>query len=82
MERLGVRFMTDNNFGNYFEALVRKVEIIETNVNWMKDEMEKDQKHIDQIYRNKEEIQQVKTVGTVLFTITAFVGSFFGFRIK
>ena len=74
--------MSEENFGSYFQALVRKVERIETNVSWMKDEMEKDQKHIDQIYKNKEEIQKVKTVSTVLFTMFAFVSSFFGFRIK
>tara|TARA_Y100001963_G_scaffold92454_1_gene127273 strand:+ start:696 stop:944 length:249 start_codon:yes stop_codon:yes gene_type:complete len=82
MERLGTRYMSEENFGSYFQALVRKVERIETNVSWMKDEMEKDQKHIDQIYNNKEEIQKVKTVGTVLFTMFAFISSFFGFRIK
>ena len=43
MERLGTRYMSEENFGSYFQALVRKVERIETNVNWMKEEMKKDQ---------------------------------------
>ena len=74
--------MSGDNFGQVVDALVRKVERVETNVDWIKKQMEEDQKHIEQIYRNKEEIQQVKTVGTVLFTLTAFIGSFFGFKVK
>lgn len=68
--------------GKIIEAMVRKVERIETNVDWIKGSMEKDEKHFDQIYRNKEEIQKVKTIGGVLFAITGFVASFFGFNVN
>tara|TARA_R100000081_G_C4791211_1_gene157869 strand:- start:457 stop:705 length:249 start_codon:yes stop_codon:yes gene_type:complete len=82
MERLGLRYMDKDNFGNYFEALVRKIERIENDVKWLKENMQEDQKHILQIYKNKEEIQKVKTIGSVLFAVFVFVSSFFGFRIK
>tara|TARA_R100000742_G_C4270358_1_gene89040 strand:- start:788 stop:1036 length:249 start_codon:yes stop_codon:yes gene_type:complete len=82
MERLGLRYMDKDNFGSYFEALVRKIERIENDVKWLKENMQEDQKHIRQIYKNKEEIQKVKTIGAVLFVVFAFISSFFGFRIK
>jgi Mg2+ and Co2+ transporter CorA len=44
--------------------------------------MEKDEKHFTQIYRNKEEIQKVKTIGGVLFALTGLVASFFGFNVN
>lgn len=72
--------MDKENFGGYFEALVRKIERIENDVKWLKTNMQEDQKHIKQIYRNKEELQKVKTIGTVLFAVFAFVSSFFGFK--
>jgi len=74
--------MKSENVGQVINALVRKIERVETNVDWIKKQMEEDQKHINQIYKNKDELQQMKTIGTVLFTIFAFVVSFFGFRIK
>lgn len=36
MERLGLRYMDKENFGGYFEALVRKIERIENDVKWLK----------------------------------------------
>ena len=68
--------------GKIIEAMVRKVERIETNVDWIKKNMEKDEKHFAQIYRNKEEIQKVKTIGGVLFALTGLVASFFGFNVN
>ena len=68
--------------GKIIEAMVRKVERIETNVDWIKRNMEKDEKHFTQIYRNKEEIQKVKTIGGVLFALTGLVASFFGFNVN
>ena len=68
--------------GKIIEAMVRKVERIETNVDWIKRNMEKDEKHFAQIYRNKEEIQKVKTIGGVLFALTGLVASFFGFNVN
>jgi len=68
--------------GKIIEAMVRKVERIETNVDWIKKNMEKDEKHFTQIYRNKEEIQKVKTIGGVLFAIVGFISTFFGFTVN
>lgn len=72
----------EENIGQVINALVRKIERVETNVDWIKMQMEQDQKHIDQIYKNKDEIQQIRTIGTVMFTITVFVASIFGFKLK
>ena len=72
----------EENIGQVINALVRKIERVETNVDWIKMQMEQDQKHIDQIYKNKDEIQQMRTIGTVMFTITAFFASIFGLKIK
>ena len=68
--------------GKIIEAMVRKVERIETNVDWIKKNMEKDEKHFTQIYRNKEEIQKVKTIGGVLFALVGLVASFLGFSVN
>jgi hypothetical protein len=68
--------------GHIIEALVRKVERIETNVDWIKKNMAKDEKHFTQIYRNKEEIQKVKTIGSVLFAIVGLISTFFGFTVN
>ena len=80
-DRIKQRLM-EENIGQVINALVRKIERVETNVDWIKMQMEQDQKHIDQIYKNKDEIQQMRTIGTVMFTITAFVASIFGLKIK
>ena len=72
----------EENIGQVINALVRKIERVETNVDWIKMQMEQDQTHIDQIYKNKDEIQQIRTIGTVMFTIPAFVASIFGFKLK
>ena len=69
-------------FTSYANSLFRKLERVEDKLDWMKEKMEKDEKHIIQIYKNKEEIQQVKTIGTVLFALIAFVGSLFGLKLK
>ena len=74
--------MDNGGPGKIIEAMVRKVERIETNVDWIKRNMEKDEKHFAQIYRNKEEIQKVKTIGGVLFALTGLVASFFGFNVN
>jgi hypothetical protein len=68
--------------GKIIEAMVRKVARIETNVDWIKKNMEKDEKHFTQIYRNKEEIQKVKTIGGVLFALVGLVASFLGFNVN
>jgi len=72
----------DKGTGIIIEALVRKVERIETNVDWIKKNMAKDEKHFTQIYRNKEEIQKVKTIGGVLFSIVGLVSAFFGYNVN
>ena len=72
----------DKGTGIIIEALVRKVERIETNVDWIKKNMAKDEKHFNQIYRNKEEIQKVKTIGGVLFSIVGLVSAFFGYNVN
>ena len=72
----------DKGTGIIIEALVRKVERIETNVDCIKKNMAKDEKHFTQIYRNKEEIQKVKTIGGVLFSIVGLVSAFFGYNVN
>jgi len=64
----------------YRDKLRDDVSEIKTDLKWMKEKFETNEKHFQQVYRNKDELTRIKTVGSVFGVIISLALGFFGIR--
>jgi len=64
----------------YRDKLRDDVSEIKTDIKWMKEKFEQNEKHFQQVYRNKDELTRIKTVGSVFGVIISLALGFFGIR--